>query len=79
MLALTVVLGASLVHSMFHLQSTYITIITFDFYSNLRRFVGKETLHPLEGRGNPNSERPRNLPKLKFLINLISQGELAFK
>lgn len=42
------------------------------------RFVGKEILNPLEERGNPNSERPRNLLKLKFLINLINQGGLGF-
>lgn len=43
------------------------------------RLVGKEILHPLEGRGKQNSESPRNLPKLKFLINLINQAEPGFK
>ena len=58
------------------LQRASITMITFYFYSHLTRFVGKETLHPLEGRGNPSSERPKNFPKLDFLTNLINQARL---
>ena len=60
-------------------QRASLTTITFDFYSHLLRLVGKEMLHPLEGRGNPNSEKPRNFPKLDFLTNVINQAEPGFK
>lgn len=61
------------------LQRASLTMITFGFYSHLLRLVGEETLHPLEGRGNPNSEKPRNFPKLDFLTNVINQAEPGFK
>lgn len=54
-------------------------MIMFDFYSHLMRLVGKAMLHPLEGRGNPNSEKPRNFPELEFLTNLINQAEPGFR
>lgn len=66
----------SLFYSVFR---TPITMTSLDFYSNLTRLLGKEVLHSLEERGNPNSERPGNLPKLKFLLNQINQAKPGFK
>lgn len=79
MLALTRRLRALCVDSIFSLQRTSITMITLDFYSHLMRLVGKEMLHPLEGRENSNSEKPRNFPKIEFLIHLINQAEPGFR
>lgn len=75
MLALTVMPGL-IVYSIF---STSIIIVSLDFYSNLMQLVEKEILYPLERKGNQNLERPGNLPKLKFLLNQINQGESGFK
>lgn len=72
-------LRASCVDSFFTLQRTSITMIMFDFYSHLMRLVGKAMLHPLERRGNPKSEKPRNFPELEFLANLINRAEPGFK
>ena len=61
------------------LQRASLTTITSDFYSHLLRLVGKEMLHPLEGRGNPNSEKPRNFPKLDYKCNKSSRARLQMK
>lgn len=73
---LTVMLDL-IAYNIFSLQSTSKT--TLIFYNNLMRLVGKEILHPLKGRRYQNPERPRNFPKLKFLLNWINQAESDLK